>query len=255
MKLLFNKRFTPRLISGILLLFMFLGFAKTPLQSRVFTPRSGASLGSFDSPQSFRAKEIYSGKFRINGRLADMRILAGASPMTVTLKTLSQEADQRKFKLTYRTSPNMAVGTLGQGESEKRFMISSMGSSRGCLIFVLESAEGLFATKGGVISWPKNVPILDPTQQPQLVVEHLETRAQIVCARIPGNGAEEILKRCREQLIGAGWNVESLTDHTLSQMSGSGLAVFRDREQICWLSAKADSTEDAVLVTLLCRAP
>ncbi len=233
---------------------MLLAFALLAMSAhgRVFTTRPGGPA-SLENPQSFKAREIYGGRFRINGQLAEMRVLAGSVSATDTIRLFHAQDGSTPKDLRYRSSAGTVVGAVGRGGDEKRFLISSVGSAHSCLVFVLKSSEGLF-DPAAAIPWPESLPEMNALQQPLLVVEHLDTHFVFACVSVPGVRVDSALQECRERLSGAGWAVEPLTSETIAGTSDSGFAVLHKNAKTCWVEAKAGSTDNKVLVTLLCRA-
>lgn len=237
--------------NGLALLLAF-GLLAISVQGRVFTTRPGGSA-KLNNPSSFNAREIYGGRFRINGCLAEMKVLAGSASATDTVRMFHDRDGSVSKDLRYRASAGTVVGSMGQGVDEKRFMISSVGAQHSCLVFVLKSNEKLFGNPSAQVPWPQSLPELNAHQQTRLVVEHLDTQFVFACVSLPGRNVESILEDCQERLTAAGWNTEPLTDETLSGTADSGFAVLHKKGKTCWVEAKAGSTGNEVLVTLLCR--
>ncbi len=238
-----------------ILFFVLFGFAVVkPVEARVYTTRPGDI--NFDNPESFGAKEIYGGQFRINGHLAEMKILAGTASVTETLQKLGGgNNDDPKKGLRYRASKDTVVGAWGQGASERRFLISSVGSTRSCLVFILKGESGLFEKQKVSIPWPSSLPVLDPMQEPQLVVEHVNTEFIFAAVIIPQANVERALQMCQEHLADSGWAVEPLTEKFALQIADSGFALLAKKGKVCWLEAKPGSSPNQVLITLLCKKP
>lgn len=224
------------------------------LEAKVFTtrPQEAATL---DNPSSFGARQIYAGRFRINGRLADMRILSGSASATDTLRALTGGGGSGVNSIRFRVAGDTAIGSVGKDSEEKRFLISSLGGGRSCLVFVLRGDAGVFSRDPALIPWPPSLPQLDSTQLPQLVVEHLDTGFVFASVIVPGARWEDVLRRSREQLGEAGWQVEPLTEKAVADMADSGVAVLSKKGKTCWVEARQGPTPSQSLVTLLCKTP
>ncbi len=222
--------------------------------ARVYTTRPGKS-GSLDHPESFGAREIYGGRFRINGHLAEMQLLAGSASVMDTLRMLTPSTEDDQGNLRYRASEGTVVGSWGHGASEKRFLMTSVGAAHSCLVFILKNNSGFFSQSAAAIPWPASLPVLDPLQQPQLVVEHLDTNFIFASVLLPQTRVDRALQTSREQMAGAGWEVEPLTEKTAAGMADSGFAVLVKTGKTCWLEARPGSLPNQSLVTLLCKKP
>lgn len=231
-----------------------IGVLSASSYGRVYTTRPGGGA-SLDSPASFKAREIYGGKFRVNGRRAVMTICAGSVSPSDTIRLFHAADGTVPAELRYRSSEGTVVGAVGRGEGERRVLITSAGARHSCLVFILQSAEGLLgAAAGQDIPWPESLPELHARQAPRLVVEHLDAKFVFACASVPGADVETVLADCRERLRGAGWDVEPMTDRVLAEMPDSGFAVLHKKGKTCWVQARAGTADHEVMVTLLCRA-
>jgi hypothetical protein len=247
-----NKDFAFRKIFYFSLFFL-LGISLS--HAVIYTTRSGS--GNLDDPSSFGAKEIYSGKFRINGTLADMKILASSSPSSELFTRLVGNPEGRK-DLSYKKSPGgTVIGFLGEGANARRFLISPVGSTQSCLVFVLKgNPDSSGKSSKASIPWPESLPMLAPTQDPQLVVEHLDTDFIFASVAIQGDSSvDRVLASARQHLVDNGWGVEPMTEKVASDFADSGFAVLAKNSKICWLEAHPGTTPNQVLVTLLCKKP
>lgn len=217
--------------------------------ARVFTTKPPQS--TIDDPASFAAKEIYGGKFRINGHPAQMKILAGSTTVQNTIQMLS--AGTAGAEVRFRASQGTVVGAVGKGDSERRFLIASAGVPNSCLVFVLDGGKQAFSRTDAPLSWPKSLPSLDVAQQIQLVVEHLETDFIFAQVMLPQPSVEIAIQSCQQRLEGDGWEIEPLTEHG-GISSTSATAILHKNGRTCWLEARFDPIPRQVAVTLLCKA-
>ena len=142
---------------GSLLLFLFLILPS--MEARVYTPRPQGAA-TIDNPASFGARQIYAGRFRINGRSANMCILSGNNSVSDTLRVLTGGGDSGANGMRFRAAGDTAIGSVGKDSEEKRFLISSMGDGRSCLVFVLQGDTGVFSKEAAAIPWPASLPQL-----------------------------------------------------------------------------------------------
>jgi len=234
-----------------LLLILFL----THTEAAVYTTRSGS--GNLEDPASFGAKEIYKGKFRINGSLADMKILAGSASSSELFSRLVGKPEGRKDLHYKKSKGGTIIGFLGEGAAMRRFLISPVGTAHSCLMFVLKSESEIPNRHSNAsIPWPSSLPVLDPLQQPQLVVEHLDTDFIFATVSLRGDAnVDRALASARKHLSNAGWEVEPMTEKIASELADSGFAVLVKNSKICWLEAHPGASPNEVLLTLLCKKP
>ncbi|MBI4025180.1 MAG: hypothetical protein HY360_09380 [Verrucomicrobia bacterium] len=248
---LFPSPFWPELALGATVWMA----AILPAHGRVFTTRP-AGTASLEHPESFGAREIYSGRFRINGRTAEMRILAGSVSVADTFRMLGATGKEGERESRHRALQGAVVGAVGRGDSEQRFLISSAGSENSCMVFVLKGSSGLFAdARSREVPWPKSLPVLDPMQRPQLVIEHADAEFVFAHILLPNTQANRAFQSCRDKMADDGWDVEPLTGETVTEMADSGFAVLHKKGKTCWLEAMPGPTANQTLVTLLCKTP
>jgi len=247
-------RATPPLLAGMAICASLLLGLPAGAPGKIFTTRTGQT-GSFDNPESLGAKEIYGGRFRINGHPAEMQILAGSASVKETLDLLRGSNEGAGSNLKHRESPGTVVGSWGEGASEKRFLITAIGSERSCMIFILKNNSGLFSQPKGQIAWPNSLPVLDPLQQPLLVVEHLDTDFIFASVLLPHLTSERALETCRNRMATDGWEIEPLTASTAAEMAESGAAILLKKGKTCWMEAQRGAGPNESMVTLLCKRP
>jgi hypothetical protein len=226
-------------------------FATASLVASVFTTRSGRGA-DLDTPSTMDAKLIYGGQFRINGQPADMQLLYSSLSVPEVMRLLKASLGGKR--LEYRITARTAIGKIVEGEMEKRFLITSPGSSRSSLIFILRGNPEAFVRKDSGIPWPSTLPELDPLQSPQLVVEHTDNHFTFACVTIPGNQPEAVLQNCRERLQSDGWEMIPSTENALNRMLVDRFAVFGNRTRVCWLEVRPDSQANQMVATMVCRS-
>jgi hypothetical protein len=218
------------------------------VSAKVYTTRPSGS-GDLDQPSTYFAQKIYGGKFKINGLPADLTVYSGTkSPRETYL--LLQKGNQDFIKA--RESPNAIVGSWTVGGVQRRFLIFSVGSTQKSLIFVLNGDQQLYQPNPE-IPWPDHLPILDPSQKPQLVVEHLDNDFVFGCVQISHPSVERALDFCRERMRDAGWETEPLTDKISEQLADTSFTVLNKKGKVCWMSASKGARPGEVLVTILCK--
>jgi hypothetical protein len=234
----------------LLVLVFFITNATSSLHARVFTTRPGEPA-SLDNPSSFGAKKIYGGQFRINGHAAQMDVLSGTHSISDTIRLFGPSTPSFR----YRETKGAIVGRWTKTSPEKRVLLFSTPPSKTCLIFILNGDSELYTSPKSQIPWPSSLPILDPTQQPQLVVEHLDSDFIFACVSIPSPSPDRAIEFCRGQMIDAGWSIDNAAEKTENEMGTPGFAVLQKSGKVCWLQAQMGAASNQVLVTLLCKKP
>lgn len=222
-------------------------FAQT-ICAKVYTTRSSGSA-DLDQPSTYFAQKIYGGKFKINGLLADLTIYSGTKSPRETYAIL-QEGNRNFIKS--QESPHAIVGTWTVSGVQRRFLIFSVGNTQKSLIFVLNGDQHLYQSNSD-IPWPDYLPVLDSSQKPQLVVEHLDNDFIFGCVQIAHPSVERVLDFCRERMKDAGWETEPLTDKISEQLADTSFTVLNKKGKICWMSASKGGRPGEVLVTILCK--
>jgi hypothetical protein len=216
--------------------------------AKVYTTRPSGSA-DLDQPGTYFAQKIYGGKFKINGLPADLTVLAGTKSPRETYAIL-QKGNQDFVKA--RESTNAIVGSWKIGNVQRRFLIFSVGSTQKSLVFILNGDQQLYQPNPE-IPWPDHLPVLDPSQRPQLVVEHLDNDFVFGCVQISHPSVERALDFCRERMRDAGWETEPLTDKIAEQLADTSFSVLNKKGKVCWLSASKGARPGEVLVTILCK--
>ena len=128
-------------------------------------------------------------------------------------------------------------------------------SNKDCLIFVLQGEAPLFERENSAIPWPNSLPVFDSLQQPQLVVEHLETEFLFGSILLSRLSMEEALSLCQQRMMAAGWEVHPISGaiNSASSPSAPGFLLFHKRGKTCWLEARRTSVPQQTMVTLHCE--
>jgi len=202
-------------------------------------------------PSTLGAQVIYGGQFRINGQRAEMQILASRLPLVSTMRLLKDSVPESQLR--YRLSDGTALGKIMEGLKEKRFLMTSLGDRNSCLVFLLEGGNDAFVRSRPQIPWPSSLPVLDPLQSPQLVVEHEDNHFVFACVTIPSSRCESVLQSCRERLRSEGWDTIPANEEAAAKMIESGFAVLGGSTKICWLEARPGALPNQTVVTLVSR--
>lgn len=240
----------------LFLLFAFSSFfSPHHAHAAVYTTRSG--VGQIDNPSSFGAKQIYSGRFKINGVEAEMVILASNLPSNELFTNLVGNPASRPDVRHSKSAGGTILGSIGEGSNSRRFLITPVSSDRSSMMFVLKNPSEIPSrSKNAAIPWPKSLPEFDFQQDNQLVIEHIDTDFIFASVAVRGDAnPERVLLNARQRMLDNGWEVEPLTDKVLSDLPDSRFAVVAKNSKICWLEARAGNLPNEVLITLLCKKP
>ncbi len=238
--------FDLRLFAGILML-----LAPPATFARVFSLRPGKSA-TLESPESFGAKRIYGGRFLVNGRPADLDLLAVPMSVAETARFFRESlADPVSWG---ETIGGTRSGRIQGGNPEKRFLITSAGDPKMSLVFLLAGTDA--GPRGSTPSdyWPGELPVADPLQQPKLVVEHPEARFLFAAAVAPHADPVRLFDACRGRMVEAGWESQPVAESASSRQGDSCFALFVKKGRICWLEARAGADPRRVTLTFLIKS-
>jgi hypothetical protein len=91
------------------------------IHAKVFIPRLDR-MDPFENPQSFDAREIYSGRFKINGVSSEMHILYSQEiPLSTSVRL--ERADPDHIRLQKSSNNQNIIGMWKSDASEKQFLI------------------------------------------------------------------------------------------------------------------------------------
>lgn len=215
--------------------------------ARVFTPREGG-VASLENPESFGGKLIYSGHFRVNGCPSELKLISAPVGAVAMARLFREEfAGKVTWGATLAGAPS---GSVRVGRTDCRFLIASAGDPASCLIFLMDGQAG---ARPGPECWPGALPLLDPLQQAELVVEHPREEFVFAAVSMPGGDGGLALASAVQRMVDDGWRVQPGAE-SAAHGRESGFALLLKKGKACWVAARSSASAHRVTITLLLKS-